>query len=80
MGTRWALHPRKPQGLPGNLLWKREETLFPTLIPAEELVWHMSGCLKTGGRDPKTVGWERPAFSGQTKVTEMTAGQGPRPW
>ena len=32
-----------------TLIVEKGRNTFPTLVPAEELVWHTNGCLKTEG-------------------------------
>lgn len=51
---------------------------FPHTSPCWRISVAHKWVFKDGGRDAKTVGWKRPAFLGHGKVTEMTAGQGPR--
>lgn len=66
--------PEEATRSPWEPVVEKGRNTFPTLVPAEELVWHTNGCLKTEGEMRRPWGG-RACFLGHGKVTEMTAGQ-----
>lgn len=74
VGTRWEIHPKKPQGLPVHPLQEREE-IFLLLLLRDQYGMRMD-FQRLEGVVPRLWEWEMPGLLGHVRVPEMTAG----PW